>query len=82
VLSLACGLLVAGGIHAIKSAAVRPAITATTGGAANIPVSILEDVLSTIVSVLSVIVPILMVILVAILFAWWISSRQQKKVRA
>ncbi|PKO12973.1 MAG: DUF4126 domain-containing protein [Chloroflexi bacterium HGW-Chloroflexi-10] len=79
VLSLASGLLVAGGIHAVKSAAVRPAITATTGGAANIPVSILEDILSTMVSVLSVIVPVLMVILVVILIAWWISSRQQRR---
>jgi hypothetical protein len=79
VLSLASGLLVAGGIHAVKSAAVRPAITATTGGAANIPVSILEDILSTMVSVLSVIVPVLMVLLVVILIAWWISSRQQRK---
>ena len=30
ILSLACGLLVAGGVHAVKSAVVRPAVTATT----------------------------------------------------
>ena len=30
VLSLAAGLLVAGGVHAAKSVAVRPAVTATT----------------------------------------------------
>lgn len=33
VLALACGLLVAGSVHTVKSAAVRPAVTATTGGA-------------------------------------------------
>ncbi len=60
VLSLAAGLLIAGSVHIVKSAAVRPAVTATTGGAANIPVSILEDVLSTVLSLLSVVLlPIL-----------------------
>jgi hypothetical protein len=57
VVSLAAGLLVAGGVHAIKSLAVRPAVTATTAGAGNVPVSILEDVLSTVLSILSVVIP-------------------------
>ena len=46
VLALACGLLVAGSVHVAKSAAVRPVVTATTGGAGNVPVSIAEDVTS------------------------------------
>lgn len=79
ILSLACGLLVAGGVNAVKTFAVRPAVTATTGGAGNVPVSILEDFLSTVVSVLSVVVPILMVVLVIILIAWWISSKEAKR---
>ncbi|NTW43194.1 MAG: DUF4126 domain-containing protein [Anaerolineaceae bacterium] len=79
ILSLACGLLVAGGVNAVKSFAIRPAVTATTGGAGNVPVSILEDVLSTIVSVLSVVVPILMVVLLIILIAWWISRKEAKR---
>ena len=79
ILSLACGLLVAGGVNAVKSFAIRPAVTATTGGAGNVPVSILEDVLSTIVSVLSVVVPILMVVLLIILIAWWISRKEAKQ---
>src|SRR5262249_22888562 len=49
-LALACGLLIAGSIHVAKSAAVRPAITAVTGGAGNVPVSVAEDVTSTVVS--------------------------------
>jgi len=31
VLALACGLLMAGGVHVVKAAALRPAVTATTG---------------------------------------------------
>ncbi len=46
VFALACGLLVAGSVHAVKSVAVRPMVTATTGGAGNIPVSIAEDVVA------------------------------------
>ena len=79
ILSLACGLLVAGGVHGVKSAVVRPAVTATTAGAGNVPVSILEDVTSTIVSILSIVVPIIVVVLLIILLTWIISRRQQKK---
>jgi hypothetical protein len=84
VLSLAAGVLVAGGVHVVKSAAVRPAVTATTGGAANIPVSILEDIVSTVISILSIIVPILVAML-AILLAIWVFSvirRRSNRTRA
>jgi len=70
VLSLAAGLLVAGSVHVAKSAAVRPAVTATTGGTANIPVSILEDILSTVISVLSIVIPILFALLMLMLLIW------------
>ncbi|HEX7975162.1 MAG TPA: DUF4126 domain-containing protein [Anaerolineales bacterium] len=70
VVSLMIGLIVAGGVHVVKAAAVRPAVTATTGGAANIPVSVLEDFISTIVSILSVVLPVLIGILVILLVAW------------
>lgn len=59
VLSLGLGLLVAGGVHAVKTLAVRPAVTATTGGAGNVPVSLAEDVISTILSILAVVVPVI-----------------------
>src|SRR3990172_11091488 len=36
VLALGCGLLVAGSVHIVKSVAIRPAVTATTGGTANV----------------------------------------------
>jgi len=77
-LALACGLLVAGSVHVVKSAAIRPAVTATTGGAANVPVSAAEDITSTVVSLLSILVPIAIVVLVilAIVFLmWWWARR-------
>ncbi len=81
VVSLACGLLVAGSIHAVKALAVRPVVTATTGGAGNIPVSIAEDVVSTITSILSIILPFLVgifIILAGILVYLWMQRRKTK----
>jgi hypothetical protein len=81
ILAMALGILVAGGIHTVKSAAVRPAVTVTTGGAGNIPVSILEDVVSTILSILAVVIPIL-IAMVVILFTswviWWLWRRANR----
>lgn len=59
ILALAAGLLTAGAVHAVKSVAVRPAVTVTTGGAGNVPVSILEDALATFLSVMAVVLPVL-----------------------
>jgi hypothetical protein len=81
VLSLAAGLLVAGGVHAAKSVAVRPAVTATTAGAGNVPVSVAEDVVATIVSLLAVIVPVMIsviLILVAAGMLWWAWRRSNQ----
>ena len=70
VLALAMGLLISGGVHAAKSAAIRPAVTAVTGGTANVPVSVAEDVTSTTLSILSIVVPIVVMIVVALFFTW------------
>ena len=74
VLALAAGLLVAGTVHVAKAGAVRPMVTATTGGAGNIPVSIAEDVVSTVLSILAIILPVLvgtlMVVLAAFIIYW------------
>jgi len=81
ILSLAAGLLVAGSVHVVKSAAVRPAITATTAGLGNVPVSILEDVLSTTLSVLSVLLPIVVGIVLVLMAIWiilWLSRRSKR----
>lgn len=82
VLSLALGLLVAGGVHTVKSVAVRPVVTATTGGAANVPVSILEDFVSTGLSILSVVVPVIVaciLIMISAWIVWWIFNRKRNR---
>lgn len=79
ILSLACGLLVAGSIHAVKSTIIRPTVTATTAGVGNLPISMLEDATSTIISVLSIMVPIVVMVLLIILIAWMISRRRRRK---
>lgn len=67
VLALILGLLVSGSVHAVKSVAVRPMVTATTGGAGNVPVSILEDIVSTILSFMAIVLPVFMIVFVIIL---------------
>ena len=84
-LALACGLLVAGSVHTVKSAAVRPAVTATTGGAAYIPVSIAEDGIATVLSILSILIPVLVGIILIILIAliiWWFWRRAARRRQA
>jgi hypothetical protein len=79
--ALVCGLLIAGGVHAVKAAAVRPAVTATTGGAGNVPVSIAEDIVSTVVSILAILIPILigtLLIVVLALVIWWLWNRSNR----
>ncbi len=80
-IALACGLLIAGGVHVAKSAVVRPIVTATTAGAGNVPVSIAEDVIATAVSIFAIVLPIIMAVLLILLFIliylWW-SSRKDK----
>jgi hypothetical protein len=78
VVAIISGLLVAGVVHAAKSAAVRPAVTATTGGAGNIPVSIAEDVVATVLSILSIVIPVLIATLLIVITSyiiWWLWRR-------
>jgi hypothetical protein len=77
-IALTCGLLIAGGVHAVKSAVIRPAVTVTTGGVGNTPVSILEDITATVVSFISIVIPIL-IIFIAILFVVLIVMWRQRR---
>jgi hypothetical protein len=81
IFSIAIGLLVAGGVHVVKAGAVRPAVTATTAGAGNIPISILEDVISTLLSILSVVVPVVIATLLILVTAWiiWLLWRRARR---
>ena len=81
VLALACGLLVAGTVHVAKAGALRPAVTATTGGAGNVPVSIAEDIISTVLSIVAILLPILIGTLLVVLAAfivYWLYRRANR----
>ena len=82
ILSIISGLLVAGSVHTVKSVAMRPAITATTGGLGHAPVSIAEDVLSPFLSIIAIIIPIIVGIILVLLtttFIWWWWRRSNAK---
>jgi hypothetical protein len=77
VLVLACGVLLAGGVHAIK-ATTRPVVTATTGGMATPVVSLLEDVVSLVTSLLAILLPALLavvLVLILLVVVWWLWLR-------
>ncbi len=76
-----CGVVVAGGVHAAKSAA-RPVVTAATAGTGNPIVSTIEEAISFILSVLAVVAPYL-VLAVLVVFAslalWWVVRRRRRR---
>lgn len=78
VLAMIMGLLVAGTVHTVKSLAIRPAVTATTGGAGNVPVSIAEDIVATILTIIAAVIPVLIAVMLVMggaLVVWWIWRR-------
>ena len=92
VLAMVCGLLVAGSVHVVKSAAIRPAVTAISaapsGGVATVPanivVSTLEDVVAVATSLVAVIVPAILalVLLIAVMgIVWWLVNQQRSRMR-
>lgn len=82
ILALICGLLVAGSVHAVKSVAVRPVVTATTGGAGNVPDSIAEDIFSTVVSILAIVIPVMIAIILVLMLVLFILWRQRRREKA
>jgi hypothetical protein len=58
VLALACGVILAGTVHVVKSGS-RPVVAAASGGLATPVVSTIEDIVVVVVSFLSVIFPYL-----------------------
>jgi hypothetical protein len=82
VLALASGLLVAGTVHVAKAGVFRPLVTAATGGTANTPVSIAEDVVSTILSILAIVLPLIigtLIIVLAAFIVYWLYKRADKQ---
>jgi hypothetical protein len=78
VLSLAAGLFVAGGVHAVKSLAIRPLVTATTAGIGDVPVSVAEDIISTAISILSILVPVLAFLFLLVVIAWTVHKFRRR----
>jgi hypothetical protein len=84
VLAMICGLVAAGGVHAVKATA-RPIITATTAGVANPVVSVMEDIVSAGTTLVAVFVPALaaiFVLMVAALITWFFVRRRRRRPRA
>jgi hypothetical protein len=81
IFSLALGLLVAGGVHSAKAGALRPAVTATTGGAGNLVVSVAEDIIAAVISILAIIIPIIAGVLLVIIGSWaiWMMWRRANR---
>jgi len=83
VLAAVCGVILTGGVHAVKAGG-RPVVTAMTAGVGNPIVSTIEDVISFVTSVLAIVAPYLVVALIVIalgLFTWWHVRRRQRRAR-
>lgn len=84
IVAMIAGLVVAGSVHVVKSAALRPVVTATTGGAGNVPVSIAEDILAAGLSILAIVIPIVVaafIILGTTTILWFLWRRANKITR-
>lgn len=82
-LAIVLGLLVAGGVHAVKTTA-RPAVTATTAGIGNPVVSAIEDALALITSLMAVLLPWLVGVILAIgvlIILLWRPRRRRRATR-
>lgn len=78
VLAFSAGLLLAGGVHAVKST-TRPMVTATTAGVGNWVVSLIEDVLALITAVLAILLPILVVLMIGFALLVFVSWRNRRR---
>ena len=78
--AFSAGLIIAGGVHTVKTVA-RPAVTVTTGGMGNWLVSLSEDVLSFITAVLAILVPLLVLLLIAAVILFLVRSRRSRSVK-
>ena len=82
-LAMACGVIVAGGVHVVKATA-RPAVTATTAGVGNPIVSTIEDITSALLALLSILVPMLialfLLLLLLVMASWYWRRRRARLV--
>jgi Flp pilus assembly protein TadB len=81
ILAAVLGVILAGGVHAVKAGG-RPVVAATTAGMGNPVVSTIEDIISFATSVLAIVAPYLVVAIILIsltLFIWWYVRRRQRR---
>ena len=81
VIAVIAGILLAGSVHATKTA-VRPAVTGSTAGIGNPFVSLAEDVIAFVTSILAVVLPIVVGIIMLFVMAfllrfWWRRRNRQ-----
>lgn len=81
IVAMVAGLLTAGSVHAVKSVAVRPAVSLTTGGIGNTPVSILEDLVSTALAIAAILIPVAIAVMLVLLTTTviWLLWRNARK---
>ena len=82
IFAMVLGLLTAGSVHVAKSVAVRPVVSLTSGGVANTPVSIAEDILSAVLSILAVLIPIAIAIVMVFMtttIIWLLWRRERRR---
>ena len=79
-LALGAGLLVAGGVHAVKGV-TRPMVTATTAGTGNWLVSLLEDIVAFSTSILALFWPVLgaLLLLLLLFYGWRLYYRRKRR---
>ena len=78
VVAAVAGAFVAEGTH-VARAGVRPVSTATTGGAGNPVLSVIEDVTSAVLTVVAVLAPVLALVLIVVL--GWAAFRAVRRFR-
>jgi hypothetical protein len=81
ILAAILGVILAGGVHAVKAGG-RPVVAATTAGLGDPIVSTIEDIISLVTSVLAIIAPYVVLALILIsasLFAWWYVRRRRRR---
>lgn len=81
VFAMACGVVLAGSVHAVKAGS-RPVMSAATAGVADPVVSTIEDIIATVTSFLAVLFPYLLliwIILLSVLIYLFIRRRRQQR---
>jgi uncharacterized membrane protein len=72
------GIVLAGGVHAVKASS-RPVVNAATGGVGAPVASTIEDVFAALSTVAALLMPVLVgfFVLIMVWFGWWVWQRRQ-----